>query len=136
MSGITGLRLDGEVIHFLTKPKFDLKVPMQSVAFSNFIQQHSQQTDEIFDEEHVAFLTLWLSAYFLCSKSVQVAKACVPLANLLLEGKQLALGQLLLANLYYSTGCWSWQPLLKRGELGLYNFINNFIKNNFLNIKS
>lgn len=84
MSSITGLKPDGEVIHMLIEPKFDIKVPVQSPAFSTLIQQHCQETDDVSNEEHAAFLTLWLLAYFLCSKFVHVTKAYVSLANLLL----------------------------------------------------
>lgn len=62
MSVIVGLKPDGKVIHMLTEPKFDMEVPLQSTTFSTSIQQHCRNIDEVFDKEHVAFLTIWLSA--------------------------------------------------------------------------
>ncbi|KAL6551057.1 hypothetical protein OROMI_021545 [Orobanche minor] len=73
----------------------------KELAFSNFIPENRGEDDtEVSPEEHVAFLTLWLSHYVFCSKSLQVAKCFIPMAIQIHEGKQFGLGKLILAALY------------------------------------
>lgn len=69
-------------------------------SFNSYVKLYRQESDEIFDEEHVAFLLLWLSAYVFDIKLVTIAKSLKRLANLLHECTRLSLGQCLLANLY------------------------------------
>lgn len=56
------------------------------------------------DEEHIAFLTLWLSYYSFCSGSMQIAKSYISLEIQIHEGRQVSLGKLMLASLYHSLG--------------------------------
>lgn len=49
-------------------------------SFKNFIiDNHNKKTAEVSDQEHISFLTLWLSYYVLCSGSLQVDEKFVPL---------------------------------------------------------
>lgn len=44
-------------------------------TFTNYIlDHHNQDTDEVSDEKHIAFLSLWLSRCVFFSKALQVAK--------------------------------------------------------------
>lgn len=49
--------------------------------FKNYItDHHKKKIEEVFDQEHIAFMTLWLSYFFFSSRSLQIAKKYVPLA--------------------------------------------------------
>ncbi|KAI5442394.1 hypothetical protein KIW84_011460 [Lathyrus oleraceus] len=63
---------------------------------------HDKSTTEVLDVEHIAFLTLWLSKYVFCSRSLQVAKRFITIANQLHAGTKLCLSEMILANLYES----------------------------------
>jgi hypothetical protein len=54
------------------------------------------------DEEHDAFLALWLSQHVLCTKSLQVAKRFIIMANQIHKGQQFGFARLLLGCLYES----------------------------------
>ena len=71
-------------------------------TYANFINYHHRDSDDVSDKEHVAFLTLWLSRFVFCSRSMQIAKQFVYLATPLHRGENIALGQLILASLYAS----------------------------------
>jgi hypothetical protein len=72
-------------------------------TFQKYIQEnHAVDEEEVSDVEHVAFLTLWLSHYIFCSKSLQVAKQFIPMAIQLHEGRQFGLGRLILGCLFAS----------------------------------
>lgn len=47
-------------------------------TYNNFIDYHAKTTGPVSDEEHVSFLTLWLSRYVFCSRSMQVVKQFTP----------------------------------------------------------
>ncbi|KAK2422725.1 hypothetical protein QL285_033236 [Trifolium repens] len=63
-----------------------------------------KEGEEVSIEEHVAFLTLWLSHFVFCSKSLQVARMFIPMAQQINEGGLFSLGRLLLASLYEAMG--------------------------------
>lgn len=44
------------------------------------IDHHVKDSDEVSDEEHISFLTLWLSYYVFYPGSMQIAKSFIPLA--------------------------------------------------------
>src|SRR3954463_10198343 len=70
-------------------------------SMQRFIQKHHITTEAtVSDEEHIAFLALWLSRCAFCSRSIQVAKRYLCMANQLHDGKKLNLSQLLLGSLY------------------------------------
>lgn len=85
-------------------------------TFQKYIQEnHEAGDEEVSDVEHVAFLTLWLSHYIFCSKSLQVAKKFIPMAIQLHEGQQFGLGRLILGCLYESMQSLS-ENLKKTGD--------------------
>lgn len=98
-----------------TKTKFSFK----RLSLKLYIIDHQvKDSDEVSNEEHIAFLTLWLSYYVFCPGSLQIAKSFIPLAIQLHEGRQISQGKLLLASLYHSLGLASLKlnsyiPLLK-----------------------
>lgn len=82
-------------------------------TYNNFIDQHAKTSGPITEEEHVAFLTFWLSRYVLCSRSMQVAKQrwmlnllcsrsmdVEPLVPQIHKGVRIALGPLLLSHMH------------------------------------
>lgn len=71
-------------------------------TYNNFIDFHAKTIGPVSDEEHVAFLTLWLSRYVFCSRSMQVVKQFTPLATQMHRGVHVGLGLAILANLYES----------------------------------
>src|SRR3954471_22812028 len=66
-------------------------------TYTAFIQKYHDENNEVVsDEEHIAFLVLWLSRCVFCSRSIQVAKRYLCMANQLHAGTQLNLSQLIL----------------------------------------
>jgi len=71
------------------------------LAYGNFIKdQHVTTNADVYDKEHVAFLTYWLSMYIFCSRSIQVPKKFKTLAIQLHEGREIFLSKLILGSLY------------------------------------
>lgn len=100
---VTGLNPLGE--NFTPTIKTTNKFIVEHFSFKNFIIDHqNKKIVEVSDQEHIAFLSLWLSYYVFCLSSLQIAKKHVPLAIQLNEGQKISLSKLLLANLYQSIG--------------------------------
>lgn len=71
----------------------------------NYIEDHhNKDSVEVSDEEHIAFLTLWLSYYVFFPGSLQIEKSYIALAIQIHKGQQVSLGKLLLASLYQALG--------------------------------
>lgn len=88
---IAGLHPDGEVLHHCSMPQKVFNVLKGSpTSFGSFIKYHNRKEGKVSHEEYVTFLLLWLLAFCMCYKSVQVFKGYLLLANLLHEGKQFA----------------------------------------------
>ncbi|WJX67184.1 hypothetical protein P8452_51676 [Trifolium repens] len=104
VAAITGLRPIGD--HFdPTKTGDKVEVNFQEATFFKYIaEQMGKEGEEVSTEEHVAFLTLWLSHFVFCSKSLQVARMYIPIAQQINEGRLFSLGRLLLACLYEAMG--------------------------------
>lgn len=103
VAAITGLSPLGHTFDptLETRHAFDFDRP----GFQNYMEDHyNKESEEVSDEEHIAFLTLWLSYYMFCPGSLQIAKSYIPLAIQLHEGRRVSLGKLLLAFLYYTLG--------------------------------
>lgn len=103
MTVITGLSPLGET--------FDLTLSTENTftfdraSLQNHIEDHhNKNIVEVYDEEHITFLTLWLSYYIFYHGSLQIAKSYISLAIQIHEGRQISLGKLLLASLYQSLG--------------------------------
>ncbi|KAH1239999.1 hypothetical protein GmHk_08G024298 [Glycine max] len=104
VAALTGLRPSGET-YDPTKSSDNIKLVYKENTFSKYIAEHKGSVEEeVSDEEHVAFLTLWLSHYVFCTKSLQVAKRFIPMAVQIHEGQNFGFGRLLLAVLYESLG--------------------------------
>lgn len=78
---------------------FDTSFAPYSLFMSHY---HDKDTTEVSDVEHIAFLILWLTKYVFCSRSLQVAKRFITMANQLHVGTKLCLSEMILANLYES----------------------------------
>jgi hypothetical protein len=114
VAAITGLKPTG----FTFDPKYksnNFHLDFKIISFSGFLKTYFKPAvEEVSAEEHIAFLTYWLSHFVLCTCSYQVVKRLVPLAILLHEGSDVALGRFILASLYDSLG--QGNDLLKKTE--------------------
>ncbi|KAK2436482.1 serine/threonine-protein phosphatase 7 long form protein [Trifolium repens] len=104
VAAITGLRPIGPTFdpkYTTVNHHFDFKV----LSFSGFLKTfHDTSDEDVSFKEHIAFLTYWLSHFVLCTSSLQVVKRLVPLAIMIHQGLDVALGRLILASLYDSLG--------------------------------
>lgn len=70
-------------------------------AYSTHIAHyHDKDTDTVSNVKHIAFLALWLSHCVFCSKSLQVAKKHLTLANQLHSGHDVCLSEMIMVSLY------------------------------------
>lgn len=104
-TAITSLKPIGEVFDCEAVAPISLRFNVgdsRTPTYNNFIDHHATSAGLVTDEEHVAFLTLWLSRFVFCSRSMQVAKHFALLATQLHQERDITLGQLILASLYES----------------------------------
>ena len=71
-------------------------------------------TEDVTDEEHIAFLTYWLTFFVFCSSSLQVAVKYVTLAIKLPKKEDICLNKLILASLYEALNIASFDIKLKK----------------------
>lgn len=103
ITAITRLNPIGET--FTPIIETDNKFIFELSSFKNHISDHhKKKIEEVSDQEHIAFLTLFLSYFFFCSNSLQIAKKYSPLGIQLHEGRRIFLSKLLLVTLYQSIG--------------------------------
>lgn len=103
MAAIIGLKPTGHTYD----PNIDV---VDTITFSttratysmHIAHYHDKDTDAVYDMEHIAFLALWLSHSVFCSKSLQVAKKYLTLANQLHAEHDICLSEMILASLYES----------------------------------
>jgi len=102
VAAITGLKHIGETFdpdNFSSNLHFEFT----RALFGLYIKDHHEtETDDVTNEEHIAFLTFWLSLYVFCTKSIQVAKGFRNLAIQLHKGSLICLSKLILGCLYES----------------------------------
>jgi hypothetical protein len=104
VAAITGLKPDGDDFD-PAKTGDNIELNYKENTFSKYITENmGEEGEEVSHEEHVAFLTLWLSHFVLCSKSLQVARMFIPMARQIHEGRRFGLGRLLLVTLYEAMG--------------------------------
>ncbi|PNX61429.1 hypothetical protein L195_g052452 [Trifolium pratense] len=84
------------------KASDNIKFDFHNKSYSKYILENQKDDDEVSAEEHVAFLTLWLSQHVFCTQSLQVAKKYIPMAIQLHECQQFSFARLLLGCLYES----------------------------------
>src|SRR4051812_11590340 len=105
VAAITGLRQTGELFDPNFMDTDTIQFNEGTVTYTAFIQRyHVQTTTEVTDEEHIAFLALWLSRCVFFSRSIQIAKRYLCMANQINGGKKLNLSQLILGFLYENLG--------------------------------
>lgn len=81
-AAITELKPMGETYDpdFLSKDTIGFNT-FRDAFTTHIAYHHGKDIDEVSDTEHIAFLALWLFYYVFCSKSLQVAKKFLTLAN-------------------------------------------------------
>lgn len=100
ITAITGLWLIGESFTPTIVDKNVLQFDKDTSSFTKYTERfHKKQVDSISDEEHVAFLALWLSKYVFYCRSLQVAKRFISLAHQLPLGHNIFLSELILGSL-------------------------------------
>lgn len=100
VAGLTGLKHIGQTFNPDTHSS-ELSFDFTRPAYGNFIiDHHNTSSTEVSDQEHVAFLTYWLSMYIFCSRSIQIPKKFTTLAIQLHDGRDICLGKLILGSLY------------------------------------
>lgn len=70
VSAITGLKPSGRSFDFTEVEPLLLEFKVGESGkptYNNFIDHHARTSGPVTDEEHVAFLTFWLSRYIFCS---------------------------------------------------------------------
>src|SRR3954469_13311210 len=73
VAAITGLRPTGETFDPNEMDDDTIGFNNSTVTYTAFIQRHHvTATEEVSDNEHIAFLALWLSRCAFCSRSIQV----------------------------------------------------------------
>ncbi|XP_027346509.1 uncharacterized protein LOC113858193 [Abrus precatorius] len=101
VAAILGLRPAGPSFRPDSHPKNpDVTPNFQKLSYQLFITLNMNRDGPVTDEEHVVFMMFWLSAYVFCSRSLQVPKTLLTLAQLLHEESSICLGKLILGNLY------------------------------------
>jgi len=102
VAAITGLKPTGETFD-PSKCKSFVIFDFIKASCGPYIKlQHKPQDKTFLDDEHIAFLTYWLSMYLFCTRSIQVAKHYRSLAYQLHKGKPICLSKLILGSLYES----------------------------------
>ncbi|PNY08031.1 hypothetical protein L195_g004541 [Trifolium pratense] len=101
VAAITGLSPLGDTYDPF-KASDTIKFDFRNKSYSKYIIENQKTDDEVSAEEHVAFLTLWLSQYVFCTQSLQVAKKYIPMAIQLHECQQFSFARLILGCLYES----------------------------------
>ncbi|KAK2442307.1 hypothetical protein QL285_013514 [Trifolium repens] len=101
VAAITGLSLTGDT-YDPTRVCHTIDFEFNGKTYSKYIAENQKDDGEVSDEEHVASLALWLSQHMFCTKSIQVARRLIIMANQIYEGQQFGFARLLLGCLYES----------------------------------
>lgn len=103
MAAITGLKPTGYTYDPDVDSIYTIAFSTTRATYSTHISHyHDKDTEIVSDVEHIAFLALSLSLFVFCSKSLQVAKKYLTLANQLHAGHDVCLSEMILAILYES----------------------------------
>lgn len=103
MAAITGLKPIGHTYDPDINSIDTISYSTTRAAYSTHIAHyHDKDTEVVSDVEHIDFLALWLSHSVFCSKSLQVSKKYLTLANQLHVGHDICLSEMILASLYES----------------------------------
>lgn len=102
---IISLRPIGEIFDSNKIDEDTINFNNDHASFGKYIVDHyDTTTGEVFGEEHIPFLALWLSRCIFCCKSLKVAKRFMTLANQLHDRRNIFLHQLILGSLYETLG--------------------------------
>lgn len=105
VAAITGLRPIGDAFNPNYMIENTIGFDGNRGTFTHYVSDHhNKDTEEVSDEEHIALLALWLYRCIFCSKSLQVAKKFLIMANQLHVGHKLYIDQMILGCLYESLG--------------------------------
>jgi len=101
LAAITGLKPSGVTFRPDIKlKKVEIRPKMDVMTYNTWLSRNNKETGEVSNEEHIAFLMYWLSTYVFCSKSLQIPRATLTLAQLINEGERVCLSKILLGSLY------------------------------------
>lgn len=102
VAAIIGLKPLGDTFNpKQTSNTYGFDFDLAEANFNPYISAHHiTTTEEVSDLEYLAFLTLWLSTFVFCSRSIQVAKVYIPLAIQIHERRNVNLAKLILGSLY------------------------------------
>lgn len=84
IAAITGLKPTSEVFNCEVIAPVSLRFNVgdsRKPTYNNFIDHHATSSGPVTTEEHVPFLTLWLSRFVFFSRSIQIAKHFALLAT-------------------------------------------------------
>lgn len=105
LAAIVGLNPMGEELDPFFLKEDSIGFEVSRAAYSTHINYyHEKSSAEVSDTEHIAFLAHWLCRYVFCSRSIQVAKKFITIANQLHAGRKHCLSEMILINLYESLG--------------------------------
>lgn len=105
---ITGLRPTGDSFKPTTADESVIQFDKEAASFTKYIECfHKKQVSSVSDEEHIAFLALWVSKYVFCCCYVKVAKRFIALAHQLHQGRDMCLSELIMGFLYESLSKWA-----------------------------
>lgn len=100
---IIGLKPTGHTYDPEIESEDTIVFSTSKAAYSTHIAHyHNKDTDTVSDVKHIAFLAPWLSHSVFFSKSLQVAKKYLTLANQLHVGHNICLSEMVLESLYES----------------------------------
>ncbi|XP_058753057.1 uncharacterized protein LOC131626238 [Vicia villosa] len=103
MDSITGLSPLGEIFNPTLPTEMEFNFGNATIT-KYILEHHIKDSTKVYNEEHLAFLTYWLSYYLFCHGSLQIAKSYTPMAIQIHEGRKISLGKLLLVYLYQNLG--------------------------------
>ena len=86
-------------------------------GWSDYIERYNLREGPVTDEEHTAFLNMWLDRFFFCGASLGPSRTFSAIAARLANGQPIALSKLLLGSVYHMLHTIS-DRLKKLGKVG------------------
>jgi hypothetical protein len=99
---ITGLDISSACpsAYRLSVVPFKLSSKAECTNWSTYLSQHQKSKGPVSENEHTAFLNLWLEHFLFCGPSLAPTKNYLSLAYELAKGHPIGLGKLFLGELY------------------------------------
>lgn len=105
VEAITGLRPTSESFNPTDSKENSIGFDKDITGFTKYMEHyHDKDVDYVLDQEHIAFLALWLSKFVFCYRSLKVDKRFIALAHQLHQVRNTCLRKLILGSLYESLG--------------------------------